>query len=87
MSRARQLSAVFGVMRDGQWRTIRELRNRIINEGGPFAETQSISARLRDLRKKQFGRHTVERKPKPGTNGKVNLYRIKPGTGGGRRGQ
>ena len=47
---------VFDVMKDGSWRTLRE-----ISEQTGFPEA-SISARLRDFRKKKFGGHTVERK-------------------------
>lgn len=51
-----QLLKVFDTMKDGQWRTLRGIRMEI----GPASEA-SISARLRDLRKKSYGAHTVER--------------------------
>lgn len=50
-----QMQDVLGVMLDGKWRTLR-LLNAIL--GHPEA---SISARLRDLRKKRFGGYRVER--------------------------
>lgn len=51
-----QLLRVFAVMCDGQWRTIERIAQRVSgSEAG-------ISARLRDLRKKRYGGHTVERK-------------------------
>lgn len=50
----RQAQGVFGVMRDGQWRTLAEIS---AATGYPEA---SISARLRDFRKEKFGAHTVE---------------------------
>ena len=45
---------VFNALQDGEWKTLRELSE---DTGDPEA---SISARLRDLRKKKFGAHTVE---------------------------
>ena len=51
-----QGQAVFDLMKDGQWRTIAEI-------GLHVAGSQTgISARLRDLRKPEFGGHTVERR-------------------------
>ena len=50
-----QLSRVFQLMSDGQWRTLKEIHDVI---GGSEA---AISARLRDLRKEKYGLHTVER--------------------------
>jgi len=65
------LDAVFQFMFDGEWRTLAEIRA-AINRG---TET-SISARLRDLRKKKFGAWTVDRKrignPKDG----LHAYRL-----------
>jgi hypothetical protein len=52
----RQLAAVLSVVKDGEWRTLRDIAEAIQE---PEA---SISARLRDLRKRRFGRHTVERR-------------------------
>ncbi len=52
-----QYWSVFSLMADGQWRTLDEISRRL---GG--APTPSISARLRDMRKKRFGEHLVERK-------------------------
>lgn len=52
----RQLTKVYLVVSDGEWRTL----GRIAEESSqPEA---SVSARLRDLRKKRFGNHTVERR-------------------------
>lgn len=47
---------VLALMRDGQWRSLGEIR---AVTGDPEA---SVSARLRDLRKPKFGGHTVNRK-------------------------
>lgn len=51
-----QILRVFKAMRDGEWRTLEQLR-RIT--GDPEA---SISAQLRHLRKPRFGGHTVEKR-------------------------
>lgn len=51
-----QLGRVFSLMRDGRWRSLREIAD---HAQGSEA---SVSARLRDLRKDKFGSHVVERK-------------------------
>jgi hypothetical protein len=52
---AKQLGSVYSVMSDKEWHTIPELAYVL------RAPEASISARLRDLRKKKFGGHIVER--------------------------
>ena len=51
-----QLGRVRDVMFDGQWHTLAEL---VVKCGGSDA---SVSARIRDLRKKRFGAYNVESK-------------------------
>ena len=51
-----QLNRVRDVMFDGDWHTLQELNDRC---GGTVA---SVSARVRDLRKKRFGEYNVERR-------------------------
>jgi len=51
-----QLWRVYTVLRDHNWHTLAEIRK---ITGDP---TPSISARLRDLRKQKFGRHTIARR-------------------------
>lgn len=51
-----QLKAVFDLMRDGQWRTLTQIQNFVAGSEA------AISARLRDLRKEQYGGHEVERR-------------------------
>ena len=52
------LERVFILMSDGKWRTLHEIVNQL-----PIHSTEaSVSARLRDLRKQKFGRHTVNRR-------------------------
>ena len=62
-----QHTRVVHAMQDGQWRTLAEIEAKT---GDPQA---SISARLRDLRKPQFGHHTVDRKR---ISGGVFAYRL-----------
>lgn len=50
-----QCEDVFTCMRDGQWRTLKEISS---ITGHPHA---SVSAQLRHLRKPRFGAHTVEK--------------------------
>jgi hypothetical protein len=52
---ARQLAHVRSIMLDGQWHTLPELAS------GTSWLTTSMSARLRDLRKKRFGGWIVHR--------------------------
>lgn len=52
----KQLQEVYAAMQDGQWRTLYRLHTMT---GHP---EQSLSARLRDLRKTKFGGYTVERR-------------------------
>lgn len=51
-----QYRRTFDLMRDGRWRTLAEIA--YVVEGGEPA----VSARLRDMRKKRFGSHTVNRR-------------------------
>jgi hypothetical protein len=51
-----QILRVFNLMRDGQWRTLREIAE---TTGDPES---SISAQLRHLRKQRFGSHVVEKR-------------------------
>jgi hypothetical protein len=50
-----QLLRVYNVMKDGEWRTLREIAE---TTGDPEA---SISAQLRHLRKERFGAHIVDK--------------------------
>lgn len=52
---AKQYLTVFSLMRDGQWRTLDQIA---LLTGAP---THSVSARLRDMRKKRHGSHIVLR--------------------------
>ena len=64
-----QTLGVWQYAKSGRWMTLRELSR---ETGYPEA---SVSARLRDLRKPQFGGHTVERRR---VDGGLFEYRLVP---------
>lgn len=51
-----QLEAVYKLMLDGQWHTLTQIQNCV---GGSEA---AISARLRDLRKVEYGAHDIRKR-------------------------
>lgn len=55
---AAQIHRVFQCMKDGRWRSLQDISTITADP------LQSISARLRDLRKERFGAHRVERRYK-----------------------
>ena len=67
-----QMQRVFELMRDGQWRTLQEIR---IESTGNDSEA-AISARLRDFRKAQFGGHAVERRRRGESERGLFEYRV-----------
>lgn len=70
---AGQLRRVYDAMADGEWRTLAALSEAV---GAPEA---SVSARLRDLRKAQFGRLHVEHRRRGGVESSGTWeYRIVP---------
>lgn len=66
-----QQSRVFNLMRDGKFRTLAEIH---AETGDPEA---SVSARLRDLRRPEFGGLTVDRQRQTDGGG-TWLYRVDP---------
>jgi hypothetical protein len=48
-------------MKDGRPRTLSDIRKELYRRFDILAPMQSISARLRDMRKTRFGGHIVER--------------------------
>ena len=64
-----QLLRIFTLMKDGKWRTYREIAE---VTGDP---ENSISAQLRHLRKPRFGAHHLEHRPRAGRRG-LNEYRL-----------
>jgi hypothetical protein len=57
----KQLQAVYDVMADGQYRTLTQIVDSVKANAGIIASPQSVSARLRDLRKEKFGGFKVNR--------------------------
>jgi hypothetical protein len=72
-----QLEAVWQAMRDGAWRSVEEIAALV--ECPPA----SASARLRDLRKPQYGGWTVERAY---VGSRLWRYRIRDKAGAGKAG-
>ncbi len=68
-----QLGRVLGTMIDGEWRTLPE-----IAETTGDRSPQSVSARLRDLRKARFGAYTVERQRRGEPSEGLYEYRVLP---------
>lgn len=67
-------AAVVAVMKDGQWRTLEQLQHDM-EDGGHRHGLPAISARLRDLRKAEFGGHAVDRQKVDGCRG-LFRYRL-----------
>lgn len=65
-----QLARVYDLMVDGRWRTLAEIETAT---GDPQA---SVSARLRDLRKRKFGGFTVERRRRGEAKMGIWEYRV-----------
>jgi hypothetical protein len=63
------------VMLDGQWRTLFELDQELQRRGHTYLTT-SISARLRELRQKEFGQWSVDRRHREGASDRVQEYRV-----------
>jgi DNA adenine methylase len=67
-----QLAQVKQVMLDGRWRTLEE-----ISVLTSYSTLQSISARLRDLRKEKFGNYIVDRRRKGNPKDGLFEYRVR----------
>lgn len=65
-----QQKRVFNVMKDGKWRTLAEVAIEIADSEA------SISARLRDLRKEEFGGFIVDRQHRSGAETGLFEYRL-----------
>ena len=65
-----QILRVYDLMSDGKWRTLREIASLT---GDPEA---SVSAQLRNLRKKRFGSHTINRRRRGDPGDGVHEYKI-----------
>lgn len=70
---SRQLAAVHRLMSDGQWWSLLELAGEAGKLTGKRVSESAASARIRDLRKDQFGGRTVEAR---NAGGGLWLYRL-----------
>ncbi len=57
-----QRQRVLSVMSDGEWHTLGNIRESIAQRWPKSDSEAAISARLRDLRKTEYGGHNVERR-------------------------
>lgn len=68
---SKQLNVVAACLGDGEWWTLPGLAERA------GASTQSVSARVRDLRKARFGSHVIERRKVTGAIGLFEYRMVK----------
>jgi hypothetical protein len=73
-----EMQQVFKAIIDGEWRTLDEIQEQIVLDGGKLYPLQSISARLRDLRKDRFGARQVERRRRGAEKVGLFEYRLVP---------
>jgi len=76
------LGRVFEIMQTGRWRTIRAIALELERRHELGVSEATISARLRDFRKKRYGEHLVERRMSPAGGG-TREYRLLVRVGGG----
>lgn len=67
-----QLGQVWAVIKDGKWRTIEEISEEMPRRG----PHPSVSAQLRHLRKKRFGAHLIEKRPRGDRSNGLFEYRL-----------
>lgn len=72
-----QIEAVAAIMSAGEWWTLFDLQKEVYKRYNKWCSVTSLSARIRDLRKPEFGGHSVARErdeSRPGTY----LYKMEP---------
>jgi hypothetical protein len=67
---SKQLLIVYTLMCDQEWYTLGEISDRT------WFQEQSVSARIRDMRKTKFGAHTVERRRRGDAKRGIFEYRL-----------
>jgi len=70
-----QVVGVEKIMKDGKWYTLQDLRHKLATME-IYASECSVSARIRDLRKTQYGDRKVQSKPVEGR--RIFKYRLVP---------
>lgn len=58
--------AIIRTVLSGRWLAPHDIGQRLWNAGCPISP-ESVTARVRDLRKPQYGRHTVDKRRRKGT--------------------
>lgn len=58
----RQVDAVRELLKGGRWYTLQALAEALAQRCGVIVSLPGVSARLRDLRKPNFGGHTIEKR-------------------------
>lgn len=71
-----QYERVFGLMQDGEWRTLEEI-SAVVK-----APSASVSAQLRHMRKERFGSHDVQKRTRGERKGGLYEYRVIVNCGG-----
>lgn len=75
---AKQARAVYEIMIDGEWRSLRSIVEACVARD-VWPSEAGVSARLRDFRKEAFGSHTVNRRrAEPGQGGHFQYQLIDP---------
>ena len=69
-----QIRRVYTIMKDRKWRTVSEIQIDIFKKFAIKDPENSIQAQLRNLRKPEFGKHSVERIRREKTN--VSEYQL-----------
>ena len=69
-----QIHRVYTIMKDRKWRTVSEIQIDIFKKFAIKDPENSIQAQLRNLRKPEFGKHSVERIRREKTN--VSEYQL-----------
>lgn len=64
-----QMRRVYEVMSDGQWRALHEIAAETMRRFDVTDSEAGVSARLRCLRRAEFGAHTVDRRRRDGAAG------------------
>jgi len=69
-----QWKIILSIMLSGRWWTIPQLQKELKRRTGEYAMETTISARIRDLRKSEYGGYQVERRC--AKDNKLHQYRV-----------
>ena len=68
------IQAVYNVLSDGTWWSPFSVQNAVAHKTGNYYSESSTGARIRDLRKLEYGAYTIEKKKETGK--RYYLYRM-----------